>query len=164
MKIKQTCIAIACCLLLVVCLADFLTGCASSNPLASPPGQPANGQPAYVVNPTLTTVSNAVSSAETFTAPFNPYSPITNPLATAVLGIIGTVSAWLVQKKNVAAAQAQTATAQATAGNHLAVIQTMASGIVKAGPTAITAVQDVASTTSSSVLGQVAAHLNDATP
>ncbi len=155
MKLTRITLIICLLLFLSLCLTDLLTGCVSSNPLASPPGQPTNNQPPYIVDPRFISTSNAVQNVAQFTAPFNPYSPITNPLATAVLGIIGTVSAWYMQKKNVAAAQA-------TADDHLAVINTMATGIVKAGPAAITAVQAEASG-DSKVLGQVAAHLNDAT-
>lgn len=113
--------------ILIACLAVILTGCASQNPAWTAGNT--NGVPQYIPNPALAAASNSVSSAAGAVAPVNPYAVWTDWGIKLLFGVAGAVAAGVAASKN-----------------KNAVIDTLAAGVVKQGPTVAQAVLDHAST------------------
>lgn len=127
MKLRFSIIAIVSVLIIVA-------GCATKNPAytALTPQQQATNTtiPPYIVNPSLNQISNSIAGAATAAAPINPYAGLTDWAIKLAFGIAGAAAAGYV-----------------TAKNRGVVIDTLAAGVVKAGPTAAQAVMDHAATT-----------------
>ena len=119
----------------------LLTGCASPNPNPAT----SSGEP-FVANTNLTAVLAKLSAWNTVTAPVDPYSGLVGGALGLAALIGGAVAAY--QNSQAKTAQAQT--------------QVMAQGVVKAGPAAVAAVQDVAS--NGPHFGAVSSALNEAMP
>lgn len=135
----------------LIILATIIIGCATQNPNAGKPNvDPQTGitngvQPAYIPNTTGTKIIGYANEAAPLVPP--PYGTILGGAASLAAIILGAIA----KKKN---DQANTATLAA---------QTLAEGVVKAGPTVVQTVQEVAANTSSAALAAVATHINNAT-
>jgi len=119
--------------LTVFVLSAILLGCASQNPAYTPivAGQPdTNTVPRYVPNTALAQASNAVAQVTNALAPANPYAGVTDIAVKGVFGVGGLIAGIVAGFKN-----------------RQKVVDAMAAGVVKAGPTAAQAVVDHASTT-----------------
>lgn len=129
-------------------VAVIVTGCVTKNPeyTALTPAQQATNTtiPQNIPDPRINGYSNTVTTIAQGVAPVNPYAGITDWGIKLVFGIIGAIAAGV-----------------ATAKNKNATINTLASGVVKAGPTAAQTVLDHAATTDN--LASVATALNNST-
>lgn len=86
----------------------ILTGCITKNPAHATDLT----QPAYIADTAkLDKAAGYVHAAETATAPFNPYAPLTSPVAEGVIGIVAAVSIWLAKSKSATAAKHEAAAA-----------------------------------------------------
>lgn len=72
-----------------------IVGCVGRNP-----NYPESSADPYVVSPALTNAATVVRGVSAVTAPFNPYSPITDYAGEAILGVIALVSAAIAKRKN----------------------------------------------------------------
>lgn len=119
--------------LLLSCItAAVIIGCATKNPdytKLTPEQQATNTTiPQYIVNPNINALSNTFSGAAAAAAPVNPYAGMTDWAIKLAFGVLGAAAAGWV-----------------TAKNKNGVIDTLASGVVKAG--SASSVLDHASTT-----------------
>jgi hypothetical protein len=133
----------------VVLPAVFLVpGCATRNPAytALTPQQQATNTsiPQYIPDPRINSYSNSASQLSAATAPVNPYAGITDWGIKIGFGLAGLIGGAVAQAKN-----------------KNGVIDTMAAGVLKAGPAASQAVLDHAGNTDH--FSAVASALNDNT-
>src|SRR4029077_1959057 len=128
-----------------LCLASLaiLVGCATRNPSYNPQQPPSPTNEPYSVDPRLLSISNQVAQIRDAVAPMNPYAGITGYLTDGGFGLAGIISGLLVGYKN-----------------RQAVINTMAAGVVKAGPQAAQVVLDHAATASDSHFTAISQAIN----
>jgi hypothetical protein len=136
----------------VICVVGIV-GCVTKNPEYKP--LPADQDP--VTNPQFISnaaaISNTVAMAHGInqvTAPVNPYSAPMDLAIDSVAGLVAIASAFYARLKHNKAAESARA------------LDTMALGVVKAGPTAIAAVHETAAATPE--FTTVAAAINENTP
>ncbi|HXJ73188.1 MAG TPA: hypothetical protein VNM37_10045 [Candidatus Dormibacteraeota bacterium] len=123
----------------------ILVGCATRNPSYNPQQPPSPTNEPYSVDPRLLSMSNQVAAVKDALAPVNPYAGITDYVFKAGFGLAGLLSGLVVGYKN-----------------RQAVINTMAAGVVKAGPQVAQTVLDHAATVPGHFTA-IAAAINDNT-
>lgn len=140
-------------ILIAAAICALIVGCVMKNPAYQP--LPADQNP--VSNPQYIaqqdTISNTAAIAHQVnatTAPLNPFSAPTGWAIDGVAALVAAASLLVAKLKSNQAAKSK------------ALVTTIATGVVQAGPTAIAAVQNVASSTEH--FAQVAEAINDATP
>lgn len=131
--------------LFLIIAAMVIIGCTTPNPdyKPLPASQDPTTNPQYT--PNTTAISNAAylaHQANNATAPINPYSVPANLLIDGVAALVTGASLVTAKIKS-----NQAAAAAATAAKKDSALNTMAAGVVRAGPTAIAAVTDHASNT-----------------
>lgn len=135
-------------LLFCVLVLTSLIGCTTQNPeyTALTPAQQATNTtiPRYIPDPRIAGISNTVTATSQTLAPVNPYAGLTDWGVKLLFGIVGAIAAGAAASKN-----------------KNKVIDTLASGVIKAGPTVSQTVLDHASTTDH--FTDVAKALNDNT-
>lgn len=123
-------------LMMALPLVILAVSCATKNPAytALTPAQQATNTtiPQYIPDPRIAGLSNTVSGIAGSLAPVNPYAAITDPALKYGFGLAGLIAA---------------AIAGAMNRKKSAVINTLAAGVVKAGPIVAQAVLDHASPT-----------------
>jgi hypothetical protein len=130
---------------LFMCAAAII-GCATHNPAYNPQLPPSPTNEPFSVDPRLLSYSNQFAAIKDALAPANPYAGITDFLFKGGFGLAGIIGGLVVGYKN-----------------RQAVINTMAAGVVKAGPAAAQAVLDHAGTVPGSHFSAIAAAINDNT-
>jgi hypothetical protein len=135
-------------ILILTALVLVFAGCTTANPSAPVAGQ--TFQPVVADTTTISNLTAKVQAGIAATAPVNPYAGLLELIASGVAAAVTGVSIVVARIKSNQASKASAAVA------------TIAAGVVKAGPTATTAVLDHASTTPE--FATVANHINDATP
>jgi hypothetical protein len=111
---------------MVACICAVY-GCTTQNPAYTPvpAGQPdTNTVPRYIPNPTINSVSNAISGVAGAVAPLNPYAGLTSWALTAAFGIFGGISTWVARQKSGALGSLASSVVQA--GAHPAVLEAAA--------------------------------------
>jgi hypothetical protein len=133
---------IALSVVLFVCAAAII-GCATHNPAYNPQLPPSPTNEPYSVDPRLLSISNQIAAIKDAVAPVNPYAGITDFLFKGGFGLAGVIGGLIVGYKN-----------------RQAVINTMAAGVVKAGPQAAQVVLDHASVASDSHFSAISQAIN----
>ncbi len=125
----------------------LLAGCITKNPSTEPVsvnGGPATNPPlAYIVDPRLEQAHVTAQTVAAAVSPANPYAGLTNYGIDGAFALAALISGLIAKKRG-------------------AITDTLAAGIVKAGPAAVAAVNDHASNTPN--FASVANALNNATP